>query len=137
MLQKRSSTSGAERVRYFRIRKKAVKSIDYLTSIAKELPESQLRQVFNKDTLTPFFKAVFSLEIEAKNHKDYVKKKEIKEVKKKRRRMLKLSVAVLQIIGDYKFARAIVPEPVVPYLSTGFPPTENLRALCYMSLQEE
>jgi len=131
------SSSAAERVRFFRIRKKAVKSIEYLTSIAKELPESQLKQVFNEETLAPFFKAVFSLEIEAKNHKDYVKKKGSKEVKEKRRRMLKLSVAVLQIIGDYKFARAVVPEPVAPYLSAGFPPIDNIRALCYMSLQEE
>ena len=129
--------SGKERVRYFRIRKKALKSIEYLTSVAKELPESQLKQVFNKETLTPFFKAVFSLKIEAKNHKDYVKKKEFKEVKEKRRRMLKLSVTALQIIGDYNFVRAVVPEPVAPYLSAGFPPTENIKALCYMSLQEE
>jgi len=136
MLQ-RTPASGAERVRYFRMRKKSLKSIEYLTSIAKELPEGQLKQVLNKDTLTPFFKAVFSLEIEAKDHKDYVKKKESKEVKEKRRRMLKLSVAVLQIIGDYKFVRAVVPEPVAPYLSAGFPPIENIKALCYMSLQEE
>ena len=133
----RTPASGAERVRYFRIRKEALKSIEYLTSIAKELPEGQLKQVFNKATLTPFFKAVFSLEVEAKDHKDYVKKKEFKEVKEKRRRMLKLSVAVLQVIGDYKFARAVVPEPVAPYLSAGFPPIENIRALWYMSLQEE
>jgi hypothetical protein len=134
---RRKSTSGAERVRYFRMRKKALKSIEYLTLLAKELPEDQLKQVFNKETLTPLFKAVFSLEIEAKDHKDYVKKKEFKEVKEKRRRMLKLSVALLHIIGGYNFARTIVPEPVAPYLSMSFPPIENIRALCYMSLQEE
>ena len=129
--------SGKERVRYFRIRKKALKSIEYLTSVANELPESQLRQIFNEKTLTPFFKAIFSLKIEAKNHKDYVQKKKVKEIKEKRRRMMKLSVAVLHIIGDYNFVRAVVPEPVGPYLSAGFPPTENIKALCYMSLQEE
>jgi hypothetical protein len=136
MLRKKPMSS-AERVRYLRIRKKVSESIEYLTGAAKELPEGQLKQIFNEETLTPFFKAVFNLEIEAKNHKDYVKKKESKEVKEKRRRMLKLSFAVLQIIGDYKFARAVVPEPVAPYLSAVFPPIENIRALCYMSLQEE
>ena len=137
MLHKRNSLSGAERVRYFRIRKKALRSIEYLTSVANELPESQLRQIFNEKTLTPLFKAIFSLKIKAKNHKDYVQKKKIKEIREKRRRMLKLSVAVLKIIGDYNFVRAVVPEPVAPYLSIGFPPTENIKALCYMSLQEE
>jgi len=131
--------SGKERVQYFRVRKRALKSIKYLTSIANELPESQLKQIFNEKSLTPFFKAIYSLKIEANNHNDYVQKKKIKEIKEKRRRMLELSVAGLQIIGDYNFVRAVVPEPVAPYLSEEFPPTENIKALCfcYMSLQEE
>ena len=105
--------------------------------IANELPESQLRQIFNEKTLTSFFKAIFSLKIMAKNHKDYIQKKKVKEIKEKRRRMLKLSVAALKIIGDYKFVRAVVPEPVAPYLTSEFPPVENLRALFFMWMQEE
>jgi hypothetical protein len=136
MLRKKSMSS-AERVRYLRIRKKVLEAIEYLTSAAEELPESQLSQVFNKETLTPLFKAVFSLTIPAANHKEYVKMKGSKEVREKRLRMLKVSSAALDIIGSYNFVSAIVPEPVRPYLSAAFPPIENLRALYYMSLQED
>jgi len=135
MLRKRPM-SNAERVRYLRIRKKVFEAIDYLTWAAKELPESQLRQVFNKKTLTPMFNVIFALAIPAANHEEYVKKKELKETREKRLRMLKLSSVVLDIIGSYNFVRAIVPEPVAPYLSAAFPPIENFRALYYMSLQQ-
>jgi hypothetical protein len=135
MLRKRPM-SNAERVRYLRIRKKALEAIEYLTWAAKELPESQLKQVFNEKTLTPMFKAMLALSIPAANHEEYVKKKELKEMREKRLRMLKLSCAVLDVIGSYNFVRAIVPEPVGPYLSGAFPPIENFRALYYMSLQQ-
>jgi len=128
--------SSAERVRYLRTRKKVLQAIEYLTRTAKELPENQLRQVFNKKTLAPMFDAIFALTIPAANHEEYVKKKELKEMREKRLRMLKLSCAVLDIIGSYNFVRAIVPEPVGPYLSGAFPPIENFRALYYMSLQQ-
>jgi hypothetical protein len=135
MLRKRPM-SNAERVRYLRIRKKVLEAIEYLTWAAKELPESQLKQVFNKKTLTPMFNVIFALTIPAANHEEYVKKKELKEMLEKRLRMLKLSCTVLDIIGSYNFVRAIVPEPVGPYLSGAFPPIENFRALYYMSLQQ-
>jgi hypothetical protein len=135
MLPKKPMSS-AERVRYLRIREKILENIEYLSWAAKELPESQLRQVFNKETLTPLFKTIFSLTIPAATHEEYVKIKESKEMREKRLRMLKLSCAALDIIGSYNFVDAIVPEPVKPYLSGAFPPIENFRALYYMSLQQ-
>lgn len=135
MLRKRPM-SNAERVRYLRIRKKVLEAIEYLTWATKELPESQLKQVFNKKTLTPMFNVIFALTIPAANHEEYVKMKESKEMLEKRLRMLNLSSVVLTIIGSYNFVRAVVPEPVSPYLSASFPPVENIRALCYMSLQQ-
>jgi hypothetical protein len=134
---RRKPMSSAERVRYLRIREKILEDIEYLSWAAKELPESQLRQVYNKETLNPLFKAVFSLTIPAADHKEYVKNKESKEMREKRLRMLKLSCAALDVIGSYNFVGAIVPEPVRPYLSGASPPIENFRALYYMSLQQD
>jgi hypothetical protein len=86
--------------------------------------------------LKPFFKALFQLEIkEAKDHKDWLQKK--KELKPKRDRLLKLSGAVLRIVGDGRFAVILLPESLRFELDQVSSSVENLRAIFYTSMQAQ
>jgi hypothetical protein len=95
-----------------------------LALLAERLPEKQLEKVFNAKTLTPFFHALFKLEIKGATHEEWLKEKESTEVKAKRDRLLKLAGASLSAIGNEKFARDLLPELLSPYVE-GFPYIRN------------
>jgi len=119
---------------YFDQRKKSLDSIEYLTFMLKHLPEKQLERIFNAETMMPFFEALFNLEIKEKSHEDYLKIKESEEIKPKRQRLLALSAGALSVIGRGDFAHALLPEILNPYLTWGFPPIENFKAILSYSL---
>lgn len=106
-----------------------VRTLKDLAILAEKLPEKQQQKIFNTRTLAPFFESLFQLEIRAKDSEDYVQVKENKEMKEKRQRLLALSATALGIIGEWKFARALLPEPLKPYLTASFPPIENFKAI--------
>jgi hypothetical protein len=113
------------------------KGLEDLTLLAQELPEEQQAKIFNKETLQPLFKAIFRLEIPAKDHEEYLKIKSSEEIVKKRKRLLGLCDSALNLIGDYSFVGDIVPEPMRPFMSASWPPIDNIKALLYTSLKEE
>lgn len=120
-----------------RIVEYASKGLEDLTLLAQKLPEEQQAKVFNKETLQPLFKAIFRLEIPAKDHQEYLEIKSSEEMVKKRKRLLRLCDLILNLIGDYIFAGGIVPEPMRPFMSASWPPIDNIKALLYTSLKEE
>jgi len=125
-----------QRVYDGRLQIRIKKALKDLTLLADNLPEEQLTQLFNSETLTPFFKSLFKLKIEAEgNHEDWLQKK--KELKPKRDRLLKLSGAVLRIIGDGKFGVTLLPESLRFELDKKNPSVKNLRAVFYTSTQEQ
>lgn len=118
-----------------RVEADIVQALRDLTLLAEELPEKQLEKIFSAEALKPFFKALFLLEIKAKDHKDWLQKK--KELKPKRDRLLKLSGVVLRIVGDGRFAVVILPESLRFELDQVNSSVENLRAVFYTSMQEQ
>jgi len=120
-----------------RIRKEIDLALKDLTLLAEGLPEKQLEKVFNAVTLKPFFRALFHLEIkEAEgSHKNWLQKQ--KELKPRRDRLLKLSGAVLGIIGDGRFAVILLPESLRFELDQMGSSVENLRTIFYTSMQEQ
>lgn len=126
-----------QRVYDGRLRVRVKKALKDLTLLADNLPEEQLTQLFNSETLTPFFQALFKLEIGArgKDHNDWLQKK--KELKPKRDRLLKLSGAVLRKIGDGKFAVTLLPESLRFELDQMKSSIENLRVVFHTSMQEQ
>ena len=107
-----------------RLQKRVKKALKDLTLLADNLPEEQLTELFNSETLTPFFKALFKLEIKADggDNEDWRRKKE--EMKMKRDRLLKIAGAALRTIGDIRFARALLDKLLLPYLQD-FPYSRN------------
>jgi len=119
-----------------RLEEDIVQALRDLTLLAERLPDKQLERVFNAKTLTTFFQALFKLKIEAEgNHKDWLQKK--KDLKPKRDRLLKLSGAVLKIIGDGRFAVVLLPESLRFELDQVRSSVENLRPIFYTSMQEQ
>jgi hypothetical protein len=119
-----------------RIRKEIDLALKDLTLLAEELPEKQLEKIFSAETLKPFFKALFQLEIKkAKDHKDWLQKK--KELKPRRDRLLKLSGAVLRTIGNGRFAVVLLPESLKFELDQMNSSVENLRVVFYAAMQEQ
>jgi len=53
--------TNAARQKYFRIRQKALTEIDDLTFLLNNLPEKQLKQIFNAETLRKFFESLFTV----------------------------------------------------------------------------
>lgn len=107
-----------------RVEEYIVQALRDLSLLTETLPEKQLETTFNARTLTPFFQALFKLEIKTDggDHKDWLQKKE--EMKMKRDRLLKIAGAALRTIGDVRFARALLDQLLVPYLQ-GFPYSRN------------
>ena len=120
-----------------RILEYALKGLSDLTLLAEKLHEDQKARVFNRETLQPLFKAIFRLEIQAKDHQEYLRLKSSKEIVKKRRRLLRLCDLVLSLIGDHRLVSIIVPDPMKPFMNTSWPPIDNFKALLYTSLKEE
>lgn len=107
-----------------RVEADIVQALRDLTFLAERLPDKQVERVFNAKTLTPFFQALFKLEIKTDggDHKDWLQKKE--EMKMKRDRLLKIAGAALRTIGDIRFARALLDKLLLPYLQD-FPYSRN------------
>ena len=118
-----------------RIRKEIDLALKDLAFLAETLPEKQLEKIFSAKTLKPFLKALFRLELKARDHKDWLQKK--KELKPKRDRLLKLSGAVLRIVGDGRFAVALLPESLRFELDQMNSSVENLRAVFYTSMHAQ
>jgi len=133
----KKAKTGGERAKYNRIRKTALKGIQDLTFLLENLPEKQLKQIFNTQTLTPFLRSLFNVKIEAKSHEEWLKKKQSKGVKERRLRLLKLAAATLLIIGNHNFTRVLLPDVLAPYITTSFPPIENLKAILNVSMREK
>lgn len=61
-VEKNKDNSGAmtaaAKQRMYRVRKKAQKTIEDMTYLAQNLPEKQLKQIFNETALIPFCKAI-------------------------------------------------------------------------------
>ncbi len=94
----------------YRLRIDVKEAIEDLTLILRRLTESELESLFNDGTMTPFFEALFKIEIKPKEDETYVERKCSKEIKAKRLRLFNLSKSVLRIVGDGKFVGAVLPE---------------------------
>ncbi len=134
--EKSIAKSGIGRAKYNRIRKTALKGFEDLTFLANNLPEKQLKQIFSTDKkeVTSFFESLFSLKIEAKNHEHYLRKKEEKELRLKRDRLLKLAAAVLGTIGETEFVRALLPQQLSQYVQ-GFPYVRNFEFIVTQAMR--
>jgi len=132
----KSGYTNAHQTTYkYRLENYTKQALEDLAFLAEKLPEEQLEKVFNAKTLTPFFNSLFRLKIEAADHKDWLQKK--KELKPRRDRLLKLSGAVLRIVGDGRFAVVLLPESLRFELDKMNPSVENLRTVFYTSMQEQ
>jgi len=88
----------AKDVYYRRIRQYAQSGLKDLALLAEKLPESEIEQIFNVETLKPLFGAIFN----TKNMEDQAKKD----------RILKICHIILDLIGNLTFARKLAPEYV-------------------------
>jgi hypothetical protein len=111
----RVSMSSRERARYFRIRKNIKATLEVLTTLLKNMPEQQLEQIFNKDNVTPFLKALFSLETD--------------NLKKRRKRVIELWNFLLMQCSSYTYGHKLVGRDVMQILTGGIPNT--IQAIYY------
>lgn len=112
-----------------RVKAYAARGIEDLRLLAEILPEEQLDEIFNKESLTSFFEALLRCDIPAKDHQEWLRVKETKDMLKKRKRLLGICWAVLQAIGDYRFAKSVLPSDWGPWLSMDYPPEGNVKAI--------
>lgn len=110
----------AEKQKSYRIRKKALKTIEDLTYLAESLPEKQINQIFNQNTLTPFLKAVF--------HRPDADKKRIAKI------ILRLIGGVL---GNEEFALRLIPEEARKLISDTSNPIKLVEGLFFTSMYLE
>lgn len=100
-----------------------------LKLLAEVLPEKQLGEIFNKETLAGFLEALLRCKIPAEDHQEWLRIKESEEMKAKRKRLLGLCWAILRAMGDYSFAKSVLPSDWGPWLSMDYPPEGNVRAI--------
>jgi len=117
---KNEAMTAMEKQKIYRIRKKALKTIEDLTYLAENLPENQLNQIFNDNTLIPFFKAIF--------HRREADKKRIRKI------ILRL---IGDVLGDQEFALRMVPEEAKRLISNTDNPIELVEALFFTSMYSE
>ena len=85
--------TAGEKQKLYRIRKKTLKTIDDLNYLANNLPEKQLKQIFNDSTVNPLMAAIL--------HRPDADKK----------RICRIVVDLIgSVLGDVKFASRIVPK---------------------------
>jgi hypothetical protein len=90
---KNEAMTAVEKQKLYRIRKKTLKTIEDLTYLAENLPEKQINQIFNDNTLIPFFKAIF--------HRREADKKRIRKI------ILRL---ISEVLGNEEFALRLIPK---------------------------
>jgi len=117
---KNEAMTAMEKQKIYRIRKKALKTIEDLTYLAENLPENQLNQIFNDNTLILFFKAIF--------HRREADKKRIRKI------ILRL---IGDVLGDQEFALRMVPEEAKRLISNTDNPIELVEALFFTSMYSE
>jgi hypothetical protein len=88
--------------------------------LSQNLPERQLNQIFNDETLIPFCKAIF--------HREEADKKRIRKI------LLRL---IGDILGDVDFALRLVPEGAKRLISNTDNPIELVEALFFTSMYSE
>jgi predicted NAD/FAD-binding protein len=110
----------SDKQRMYRIRKKAQKTIEDLTYLAQNLPEKQLKQIFNGDTLTPLFKAIF--------HKADADKRRIRKI---------ILPLIAEVLGDRDFVLRIIPEDARRLISNTDNPIELVEGLFFASMYSE
>ncbi|MCZ2809571.1 MAG: hypothetical protein O2V44_09480 [Candidatus Bathyarchaeota archaeon] len=114
-----------------RIREYAVQGLRDLALLADKLPEEELAKIFNKENLFHLLESILKTKISVKNHEEWKKIKETPIMLAKRRRLLNVCNTILMLIGDYNFTAALVPSDWKPWLGSGYPPIDNLRAILY------
>jgi hypothetical protein len=117
---KNEAMTSVEKQRSYRIRKKALKTIEDLTYLAENLPEKQISQIFANDTLIPFFKGIF--------HRPEADKKRIRKI---------ILGLVGDILGDQEFALRMVPEDAKRLISNTDNPIELVEGLFFASMYSE
>jgi len=101
---------GTQNTYNYRLRIDVREAIEDLTMILQKLPESELEGLFNDRTMAPFFEALFKVQINAKDHEEWIQKKHSKEIRVKRQRLFRLSKRLLDIISKGSFVSTILPE---------------------------
>lgn len=115
-----------------RIMDYAKKGLKDLTLLAENLPENQVAEVFNKESLGRLIKAVFHLRIRLNLNKE--------ELKARRERILKLCYLALTEIGHLQNAWALAPEVMKVLTKAGLTDIEPLlgiKAIYIQSFSQE
>ena len=115
-----------------RIVEYAKRGLENLALLAENLPEDQLAEVFNKQSLGPLVKAVFRLRIKPEMNE--------KELHERRKRILKLSYLTLTQIGTLQNAWALAPNVMRVLTKAGLSdidPIIGLKAIHIQSLSEK
>jgi len=112
--------TASDKQRSYRIRRKAQKVIEDLTYLAENLPEKQLDQIFNDNTLIPFCKAIF--------HRPEADKKRIRKI------ILRL---IGDVLGEANFALELIPEEAKRLISNTDNPIELVEALFFAAMYSE
>jgi hypothetical protein len=110
----------AEKQRSYRIRKKALKTLQDMILLAQNLPEKQVSQIFNADTLTPFFKVIL--------HRSDVNKQRIAKI------ILEL---IADVLADKEFVMRFVHREARKMLSRTDDPIKLVEALFFTSMNSE
>jgi hypothetical protein len=119
-----------------RLQNYAVQALKDLAFLAEKLPEEQLAEIFNVKEMRPFFNALFKIEIQAKSHEEWLQLKSSKEMKVKRKRLLELSKAVLETVGNGMFVLPLLSESFRPFIKLGIAEPENLKFVLYAQTEE-
>jgi hypothetical protein len=109
--------------------------------LAEKLPEEKLAQIFNVEKMKPFFDTLFysksSRLYSQQEVKEYQTWQNSEEAESRRKRLVKLSQAVLNTVGRGDFVIELLPE-LKPYLREQFniASPENLKFMLYAQPQE-
>lgn len=117
---KNEAMTSVEKQKSYRIRKKALETIEDLTYLAENLPEKQISQIFTDSTLIPLFKGIF--------HRPEADKKRIRKI---------IRGLIGDVLGDQEFALRIVPEDARRLISNTDNPIELVAGLFFASMYSE
>jgi len=118
--KKSKAMTAVEKQKLYRIRKKTLKTVEYLTYLAENLPEKQINQIFNDNTLIPFFKAIF--------HRREADKKRIRKI------ILRL---IVEVLGNEEFALSLIPKEARGLISDTSNPIELVESLFFTAMYSE
>ena len=117
---KNEAMTAVEKQKLYRIRKKTLKTIEDLTYLAENLPEKQINQIFNDNTLIPFFKAIF--------HRREANKKRIRKI------ILRL---IGEVLGNEEFALRLIPKEARRLISDTSNPINLVESLFFTAMYSE